>query len=196
MSSEGENHRGRRCLVIGASEGIGRATADILAARGARVVYASRSEAKLQAAIKGRKHVHAVALDASDAESLRDGIAVAISKLGGLDLVVYCPGYFGADSYGSFERLFESGDWDAGWEGSINIHVKGRSGCRLHCLHCDYTSSNTCVSFRTSGMINSFRHTRKALLKSDRGGVFALQVQWDTPARRSMPFASRPPTLR
>ena len=54
--------------------------------------------------------------------------------------------YFGQNSYGSFERLFESGDWNEAWRESMSIHVEG--------------------------MMQSFRYTRKALLKSDRGGVF------------------------
>ena len=54
--------------------------------------------------------------------------------------------YFGQNSYGSFERLFDSGDWNEAWRDSMSIHVEG--------------------------MMQSFRYTRKALLKSDRGGVF------------------------
>ena len=38
---------GRKCVVIGASYGIGRRTADILASQGALVVYASGSRRKL-----------------------------------------------------------------------------------------------------------------------------------------------------
>ena len=64
---------------------------------------------------------------------------------GPVDLVVYRQGYFGPDIYGSFERLFGSGDWHSGWEGSMHVHVKG--------------------------MMNSFRHARKALLRSERGGA-------------------------
>lgn len=60
--------------------------------------------------------------------------------------MIICPGYFGPESYGSFERLFDSGDWDSAWVGSMNTHV--------------------------DGMMQSFRHTRKALLASGRGGVF------------------------
>ena len=146
-SPGGENHTGRRCIIIGASYGIGRATADILSTRGAHVVYCSRSLDKLQEAIKDKKSCHAVVMDASDAESTREGMMEAISKLdGGVDCVIYCPGYFGPDSYGSFEQLFDSGDFDSGWEGSINIHFKG--------------------------MMNCFRHTRKYLVASERGGVF------------------------
>lgn len=108
----------------------------------------SRSQEKLADATKGKENCHAVAVDAVDPESVREGMSLATSLLGGssLDLVVYCPGYFGPETYGSFERLFDSGDWDRGWDGSVNIHVKG--------------------------MMNAFRHTRKALLRSDRGGVF------------------------
>lgn len=148
----GENHVGRRCIIIGASYGIGRATADILSSRGAHVVYCARSSDKLQDAIKKKPeeegyNCHAVVMDASDPESVRKGMVDAIAKLnGGVDCVIYCPGYFGPDSYGSFEQLFDSGDYDSGWEGSINIHFKG--------------------------MMNCFRHTRKYLIASERGGVF------------------------
>jgi NAD(P)-dependent dehydrogenase (short-subunit alcohol dehydrogenase family) len=146
-TSEGENHTGRRRIIIGASYGIGRATADILSTRGAHVVYCSRSLDKLNDAIKGKENCHAVVMDASDPESTREGMVEGISKLGGgVDCVIYCPGYFGPDSYGSFEQLFDSGDYDSGWEGSINIHLKG--------------------------MMNCFRHTRKHLISSERGGVF------------------------
>jgi NAD(P)-dependent dehydrogenase (short-subunit alcohol dehydrogenase family) len=148
-SSGEENHTGRRCIIIGASYGIGRATADILSTRGAYVVYCSRSLDKLQEAIKDKENCHAVVLDAGDPECTREGMLEAVSKLGGrVDCVIYCPGYFGLDSYGSFEQLFDSGDWDLGWEGSINIHFKG--------------------------MMNCFRHTRKYLISSERGGVFVL----------------------
>eukprot|EP00984_Skeletonema_dohrnii_P025944 scaffold15188_cov160-Skeletonema_dohrnii-CCMP3373.AAC.1 len=146
-SSGEENHTGRCCIVIGASYGIGRATADILSTRGGHVVYCSRSLDKLQEAIKDKENCHAVVMDASDPESTREGMLEAVSKLGGrVDCVIYCPGYFGPDSCGSFEQLFGSGDWDLGWEGSINIHFKG--------------------------MMNCFRHTRKYLISSERGGVF------------------------
>lgn len=75
------------------SYGIGRATADILASRGAHVVYASRSHDKLLDAIKGRENsCWAVVMDASDPNSVREGMADAIALLGSLDLVVYCPG--------------------------------------------------------------------------------------------------------
>ena len=84
---------GRKCIVVGASYGIGRSTADILAARGAHVVYASRSHDKLLEVIKGKENCHAVVMDASDRESIENGMVEAISKLQGeLDLVVYCPG--------------------------------------------------------------------------------------------------------
>ena len=84
---------GRKCIVVGASYGIGRSTADILAARGAHVVYASRSHDKLLDAIKGKENCYAVVMDASDRESIENGMMEAISKLQGeLDLVVYCPG--------------------------------------------------------------------------------------------------------
>jgi NAD(P)-dependent dehydrogenase (short-subunit alcohol dehydrogenase family) len=45
---------------------------------------------------------------------------------------VYCPGYFGSDSYGSFERLWDSGDWHSGLEGSMQLHLKGMLSAFCH----------------------------------------------------------------
>mmetsp|Transcript_7552 Transcript_7552/g.12503 ORF Transcript_7552/g.12503 Transcript_7552/m.12503 type:complete len:227 (+) Transcript_7552:63-743(+) len=143
----GEDHTGRKCIVVGASYGIGRAVADVLSSRGAHVVYMSRSHDKLDAAINGKYNCHAVTVDATDEDNIKCGMERATSLLGGsVDFVCYCPGYFGEDSYGSFESLFGSGNFDTGWEGSMNLHLKGMMSC--------------------------FRYTRKFLLESSRDGCF------------------------
>jgi NAD(P)-dependent dehydrogenase (short-subunit alcohol dehydrogenase family) len=141
-----EDHCGRKVLILGASYGIGRATADLLADQGAHVVYASRSKDLLDAAVERRDHCHAVVIDASDTKSIEEGINRAVSLLGGLDCVVYLPGYFGSNSYGTFERLFDSGDFECGFENSLQMHLKG--------------------------MMVTFQHSRKHLLKSRKGGCF------------------------
>jgi retinol dehydrogenase 12 len=68
---------GRRFLVTGANTGIGRATAEALAARGARVVLACRSEAKAQPVLDairaqgGPGQAEVVQLDLGDLASVR-----------------------------------------------------------------------------------------------------------------------------
>ncbi len=81
---------GTRALVTGASRGIGRATAEAVAARGARVALQARTLADLEAlasALPGDGHA-AVAGDVGDAGEAAGCVEAAIAALGGLDLVV------------------------------------------------------------------------------------------------------------
>jgi retinol dehydrogenase 12 len=66
---------GKVCLVTGASSGIGRVTAEVLAARGAKVWLACRDVAKsepvVQAIARAGGNAQLVALDLSDLDSVR-----------------------------------------------------------------------------------------------------------------------------
>jgi 3-oxoacyl-[acyl-carrier protein] reductase len=72
---------GRRALITGAGSGIGRATADALAAAGARVVGLDR----LRSA--GSTH-YAVVADLTEEAQVVRGVAEAATHLGGLDILV------------------------------------------------------------------------------------------------------------
>src|SRR5262252_4210828 len=82
---------GRVALVTGASRGIGRATARVLAARGAHVVAAARgdhSEAvvdEIQAA-GGRAEV--AALDVTDRAAIDSVVSDVVGRLGRIDVLV------------------------------------------------------------------------------------------------------------
>jgi len=84
---------GRNALVTGASAGIGRAIAALLAARGARVLAAGRDEARLAAlASESAGSVLPLACDLA-----RDGapealVAELLARIGGLDLLVHSAG--------------------------------------------------------------------------------------------------------
>lgn len=85
--------RGRRALVMGASKGLGRATAEALSAEGASVTVASRDEASLKAlagAMSARNGAPAFAIRADVAdEAGMDALAdEAVRCMGGVDIVV------------------------------------------------------------------------------------------------------------
>ncbi len=84
-----ETHRGKAALVTGAARGIGRAIAEGLARRGARVAVMDVSAAVAEAAALaiGRGAV-AVAGDVGDWESFRAAHAAAVAGLGPFDILV------------------------------------------------------------------------------------------------------------
>jgi 3-oxoacyl-[acyl-carrier protein] reductase len=84
---------GKRCVVLGASRGIGRAIAGGLASEGANVGICARNEESLgQAAEELRTlgvHVHAERCDIADVRSLVAFLDGARAALGGIDVLVH-----------------------------------------------------------------------------------------------------------
>ena len=85
--------RGKNVWLIGASSGIGRATADALHAQGARVWVSARNAAQLDEFVAGHPGAIALPLDATDRAAMH-GAADTVLVSGPLDLVVYCAGYY------------------------------------------------------------------------------------------------------
>jgi NAD(P)-dependent dehydrogenase (short-subunit alcohol dehydrogenase family) len=85
----------RRALVTGGSRGIGKAVAAALLAEGAEVAIAARDQVRLDqasaelGAAVGRV-VPALAVDTGDDASVRDLVAAAQDRLGGIDILVNC----------------------------------------------------------------------------------------------------------
>jgi len=84
--------KGRVALVTGASQGIGRACALVLAEGGADVALASRNVEKLQGVAKeveglGKKAI-VVGLDVANVESVKAGVAAALDSFGKIDILV------------------------------------------------------------------------------------------------------------
>ncbi len=85
--------RGKTVWLVGASSGIGRATAHALHSQGAKVFVSARSQPALDAFAAEHAGAVALPLDAGDAASVK-AAAQTIFETGPLDLVLYCAGYY------------------------------------------------------------------------------------------------------
>jgi NAD(P)-dependent dehydrogenase (short-subunit alcohol dehydrogenase family) len=85
--------RGRRVWLVGASSGIGQATAHELHARGAQVIVSARNASALQTFIAAHPGAIALPLDVTDSAAVQ-AAARTVLAAGPLDLVMYCAGYY------------------------------------------------------------------------------------------------------
>ncbi len=86
--------QGRVVWLVGASTGIGRATATLLHARGARVVVSARNAAALQLFEQQHPGSLGLVLDATDRAAVADATQRVIEQFGHIDLALYCAGYY------------------------------------------------------------------------------------------------------
>ena len=84
---------GKSVWLVGASSGIGRATAHALHAAGAKVFVSARNGHALGLFTAENPGAIALPLDASDAGAVRDAAQTILAN-GPLDLVMYCAGYY------------------------------------------------------------------------------------------------------
>jgi 3-oxoacyl-[acyl-carrier protein] reductase len=110
---------GRRCLVTGASRGVGAAVARAFAAQGASVALLSRSGDSLDLGL-------GIACDVSDRESVCAAVEQAVGAFGGLDCVV---ANAGVGMYGPFTELAPEH-----LEAMIDVNLKGTLYTAAACL--------------------------------------------------------------
>ena len=79
--------RDRVFIVTGGARGLGRATADVLVAEGAKVVLSGRSQETLDSAVAELGEDSAVAVEADNADAATPGLLIAAARdtFGGLD---------------------------------------------------------------------------------------------------------------
>jgi 3-oxoacyl-[acyl-carrier protein] reductase len=117
---------GAKVLVTGGGSGIGRATAALLAAQGAKVAICGRTEARLAAAARATGAL-ALRCDVSREEDVRALVAQAADGLGGLDALVNNAGQ------GTFGPLVETSaaDFRRAWEtNTLGAFLVGRECAR------------------------------------------------------------------
>jgi NAD(P)-dependent dehydrogenase (short-subunit alcohol dehydrogenase family) len=94
---------GKTVWLVGASTGIGRATASALHAAGARVVVSARSREPLDSFVATHAGSVAIALDATDRDAMRQAAVQIKQQHGGIDLAMYCAGTYAAMRATAFE---------------------------------------------------------------------------------------------
>ncbi|MFE7273751.1 SDR family NAD(P)-dependent oxidoreductase [Streptomyces sp. NPDC057623] len=152
---------GLKALVTGGASGIGRATAELLAARGARVAVLDLDPSSVE------KPLLAFRADVTDDASVRAAVAAAVADLGGLDVVVNNAG-IGA------QGTVEDND-DAEWHRVMDVNVVGMvrvSRAALPYLRASQHAAivNTCSIAATAGL------PQRALYSATKGAVLSLTL--------------------
>ena len=84
---------GKTAWLVGASSGIGQATAHALHAQGARVVVSARNAGALDAFVHQHPGALALPLDAADPAAVATAARTVLAQ-GPVDLMMYCAGYY------------------------------------------------------------------------------------------------------
>jgi len=85
---------GRVAWIVGASSGIGRATASMLHAQGAVVIVSARQAGALEAFVREHPGSLALPLDVTDADALRAATRQLLATHRRIDLAMYCAGHY------------------------------------------------------------------------------------------------------
>lgn len=109
--------QGKTVWLIGASSGIGAATASALHAAGARVIVSARQAALLDEFVARHPGSRALALDVLDLPALH----AAAAEVGPVDLCVYCAGYYRAMSATSFDLADARRHLEINFNGALHL---------------------------------------------------------------------------
>lgn len=143
---------GKVALITGASSGIGRATAELFAAKGAKVVVAARRQDELDSLVTEIEaqggQATAVQTDVAVAEDVERMVEHAIKTFGRLDYAVNS-----AAIEGRFAGITELTEAD--WDQVLGINLKGTFLCMQHQARAMLAAGNGGAIVNV-GSINSF----------------------------------------
>ncbi|GGS44301.1 SDR family NAD(P)-dependent oxidoreductase [Streptomyces violaceus] len=152
---------GIKALVTGGASGIGRATADLLAERGAQVAVLDLDPSPVD------KPLLAYRADVTDDASVRQAVSAAVAALGGLDVLV---NNAGIGAQGTVED-----NPDDEWHRVLDVNVVGMVRTARACLPHLRASAhaaivNTCSIAATAGL------PQRALYSATKGAVYSLTL--------------------
>lgn len=111
---------GRVAWLIGASTGIGAATALALHAQGAKVMVSARGHAALMHLCQGRERLYAMPLDVTDVTSLHSAAVQIQHTHGAIDVVLYCAGHYKAMTTAQFDVAEHKRHLAVNYEGALH----------------------------------------------------------------------------
>jgi NAD(P)-dependent dehydrogenase (short-subunit alcohol dehydrogenase family) len=152
---------GIRALVTGGASGIGRATAELLAGRGAQVAVLDLDPSPVD------KPLLAYRADVSDDTSVREAVAAAVADLGGLDVLV---NNAGIGAQGTVEDNSDD-DWHRVYDVNVVGMVRTARACLPHLRASAHAAIvNTCSIAATAGL------PQRALYSATKGAVYSLTL--------------------
>ncbi|MFB7416306.1 SDR family NAD(P)-dependent oxidoreductase [Streptomyces sp. NPDC056121] len=156
-----QDFAGLKALVTGGASGIGRATAELLAARGASVAVLDLDPGSVDKPLRG------YTADVSYDASVRAAVAAAVADLGGLDVLVNNAG-IGA------QGTVEDNDDDQ-WHRVLDVNVLGivrtTRAALPHLRDSAHAAIvNTCSIAATAGL------PQRALYSASKGAVYSLTL--------------------
>jgi NAD(P)-dependent dehydrogenase (short-subunit alcohol dehydrogenase family) len=152
---------GLKALVTGGASGIGRAAADLLAARGAQVAVLDLDPSSVEKPLLGYR------ADVSVDASVREAVAAAVAELGGLDILINNAGIGAAGTV-------EDND-DEQWHRVLDVNVVGivrtTRAALPHLRDSEHAAIvNTCSIAATAGL------PQRALYSASKGAVLSLTL--------------------
>lgn len=114
---------GKTAIVVASSQGLGRAIAEALLKEGANVVISGRDESKLKKVameLEGYGKVDFQRTDITEPDDIKQLIAKAVDRFGGVDILV---NNAGGPPAGSFESLTDE-DWQKSFELNLFSYIR------------------------------------------------------------------------
>lgn len=113
--------RGQHVWLVGASTGIGRATASRLHQLGAQVTLSARGEAALGTFVAEHPGAQGLAVDATDADAMRAATQTLLRQHGRIDLALYCAGHYRAMQATHFDLADAVRHQQINYVGALNL---------------------------------------------------------------------------
>jgi 3-dehydrosphinganine reductase len=157
-------YRDKRVFITGGSSGIGKAAARMVAEAGGHVSVAARGQDRLDQTLSELKELgagdhHAISVDVSDREAVREAVSEVLDALGGIDVIINnagfaIPGYVHELSADEFEAMM-----DVNYFGIVNV-----TRAFLPTLR-EQRSGHICNVSSTLGFLGCFGYTGYAASK-------------------------------